>query len=180
MSNKNLEQFKKLLQNLFHPTKSNPSVGNPLPLEILDRLHAWESEAEMPEKPDGIDFAGITRTLGIWVIEIALHNKLPQDIKALNFDLFETGEPGNAYAVNLTGAKVYESDDDDWACEEDFVPSQRYAPALNVPSSVEWNEFLDAMVIILRDIIAQTNGLPLWNVKHITTGFSDGDLAVVK
>ncbi|MDF2858168.1 MAG: hypothetical protein K0Q87_4019 [Neobacillus sp.] len=42
---------------------------------------------------------------------------LPKEIKALNTGLF------SPYGIELIGAKVYDPEDDDWACEEDFVPA---------------------------------------------------------
>jgi hypothetical protein len=43
-----------------------------------------------------------------WILRIDEEEMLPKGIKALNFGLIEP------YGIELTGAKVYNSEDDDW------------------------------------------------------------------
>jgi len=47
---------------------------------------------------------------------------LPEGIKALNFGIYEP------YGVEVIGSFCYDLHDDDWACEEDFVPEERSCP----------------------------------------------------
>ena len=48
---------------------------------------------------------------------------LPADIVAFNFGLFETE---NGYGIYLIGSKSYDEQDDDWACDIDFEPEDKY------------------------------------------------------
>lgn len=108
-----------------------------------------------------------------WIIQINQEAELPKEIVALNFGLFEP------YGIELIGANEYDSTDDDWACQEDF----RVETSIKLPISEQedWEDVLECIQEILKDIIKEhSNDLPILNVNHITTGFSDGDLVVVK
>ena len=58
---------------------------------------------------------------------IAEYETLPNDIIALNFNLWEAVEENgqSCYTLELTGSKQYDVENDDWACEEDFDPRER-------------------------------------------------------
>lgn len=109
-----------------------------------------------------------------WVISINEEEKLSEEIKALNFGLFEP------YGIELIGAIEYNAEDDDWACEEDFVPNQRQCPNVEVSTDIKWEEFLNTIVMILKELIIELDYLDLFKVEHITTGFCDGDLVLIR
>ncbi|SHI81347.1 shikimate kinase [Clostridium cavendishii DSM 21758] len=109
-----------------------------------------------------------------WLISINNKEELPEDIVALNFGLYEP------YGIELIGAKEYNVEDDDWACEEDFEPNQRYCPNFEIDDTIEWEYVLDTVVKLLKELIVELDYLNILNVQHITTGFCDGDLVVIK
>ncbi|MBU5316356.1 hypothetical protein KQI30_08740 [Clostridium bornimense] len=109
-----------------------------------------------------------------WIMRVNDENILPEDITALNFGLYEP------YGIELIGSESYDEEDDDWACEEDFIPDERDCPDLNIDDKYDWETVLNEIVIILKELVEELEELPLLNVDHITTGFSDGDLVVVK
>lgn len=109
-----------------------------------------------------------------WILSINEEEELSKEIKALNFGLFEP------YGIELIGAIEYDAEDDDWACEEDFVPNQRQCPNVEVSSDIKWEEFLNTIVIILKELIIELDYLDLFKVEHITTGFCDGDLVLIR
>lgn len=109
-----------------------------------------------------------------WILSIEKEQSISKNIVALNFGLFQP------YGIELTGAKCYDTDNDDWACEEDFVPKHRVCPALNISKSKDWEEVLEDIVVLLKEIIQELPDLNLWKVEHITVGFSDGDLVKIK
>ncbi|MHC1686074.1 MAG: hypothetical protein AB6733_24620 [Clostridiaceae bacterium] len=109
-----------------------------------------------------------------WIISINDEEKLPKDIVALNFGLYEP------YGIELIGAKEYDAEDDDWACEEDFEPNQRDCADFEIDSELEWEDVLDIVVKILKELTVELGDLDILKVQHITTGFCDGDLVVVK
>ena len=58
-----------------------------------------------------------------WILFIAEYETLPNDIIALNFNLWEAVEENgqSCYTLELTGSKQYDAENDDWACEEDLL-----------------------------------------------------------
>ncbi len=109
-----------------------------------------------------------------WILSIDHEEKIPENITALNFGLYEP------YGIELIGAKEYDPDDDDWACEEDFVPSQRDCPNIEISEDIYWEDFLNTIVKILKEFTVELKDLNILKVKHITCGFCDGDLVVIK
>lgn len=120
-----------------------------------------------------MDRDNLKKTIKGWLLKIDKEDILPDDIIALNFGLYEP------YGIELIGAEVYDPDDDDWACEEDFEPKQRSCD-LNIPKTETWEDVLNNVVIVLKELMDELKDIQLLNVRHITTGFSDGDLVVVK
>jgi hypothetical protein len=116
----------------------------------------------------------IKETIKDWILRINDEEILPENIKALNFGIFEP------YGIELIGSSTYDEEDDDWACEEDFVPEERVCNELNISGEYDWETVLNEIQLILKELIDELKDLPLLNVIHITTGFSDGDLVVVK
>ena len=68
-------------------------------------------------------------TIRKWLIQINQKDKLPQNIVALNFNLYE-----GPYALDLIGSATYDESDEDWACNEDFIPGLRRCPSLEIPA----------------------------------------------
>ncbi|MBU3103948.1 hypothetical protein [Clostridium gasigenes] len=99
---------------------------------------------------------------------------LPDNIEALNFGSFEP------YGIELIGAINYDEEDDDWACEEDFILKERKCLELNIDNECNWETVLNEIQMILKELVDELKELLLLNVNHITTGFCDGDLIVVK
>ncbi|EGK8183289.1 hypothetical protein IO457_001756 [Campylobacter coli] len=121
-----------------------------------------------------MDRKRIKQSIKEWILEINRQEALPKGIVALNFGLFEP------YGIELIGAENYDENDDDWACEEDFVPKLRICPALEIPSDLEWESVLELMIDILKELVMELKHIKLLQVPHISTGFCDGDLEIIK
>ncbi|MEQ9379112.1 MAG: hypothetical protein RIG68_28240 [Imperialibacter sp.] len=103
-----------------------------------------------------------------------------QGIEACHFGILETTE---GYMIYLIGAKEYDPDNDDWAIEVDFEPTNKY---LEIPTELtdhlDWMAVLELVVKSLADYLSSdafTNS-QLANVDVITTGFDGGDLSRIK
>lgn len=120
------------------------------------------------------EYEDLRQSIKEWIISINQEEKLPEGINALNFGLFEP------YGVELIGAKRYDPNDDDWACEEDFVPKQRECPGIEVSKDIDWEDFLNIIVRILKELIVDLKELDFLKIEHITTGFCDGDLVAIR
>ena len=87
---------------------------------------------------------------------------------------------GSCYTLELTGAKQYDAEDDDWACEEDFDPRLRNCDALQLSSAIPWENILKGLVKVLKELKVELGEINLFQVEHITVGFTEGDLEVIK
>ncbi|MCD8386222.1 MAG: hypothetical protein LUD17_04940 [Bacteroidales bacterium] len=109
-------------------------------------------------------------------VEEATQKEEVEGISAYNVGLFESED---GYCAYLMGAKEYDPDDSDWACEEDYTPEERYLPiSAALTEGVEWEAFLNQMVEVLKDIMPGLSASEdsMWHGRVITTGFDDGDL----
>lgn len=114
-------------------------------------------------------------TIRKWLIQINQKDKLPQNIVALNFNLYE-----GPYALDLIGSATYDESDEDWACNEDFIPKLRRCPSLGIPDDKSWEEVLKIVESILKDLIREMPDIELFKVQHIAVGFVDGNLIIIK
>ena len=60
------------------------------------------------------------------------------------------------------------------------MPEHRTCSDLNIPVNKGGEDVLNDMVALLKELIRELPDLQLWQVEHITTGFSEGDLIRVK
>lgn len=109
-----------------------------------------------------------------WLIEIDKTDKLPTDIIALSFNLFEP------FGLELVGSTWYDKEDEDWACEEAFIPTQRICPNFYVSENFGWEKVLEIVTQILKELVFELSSIKLLKVKHIAVGFVDGDLITIK
>lgn len=112
-----------------------------------------------------------------WVRKIDKTDKVQDDIEGLNFGLYESSK---GYCMYLIGAKFYDEEDDDWACDEDFRPTDKYLKALPISNEINCAEVIDSVIKIIKDIIYENCYIDLFRVKHITTGFDNGELYIIK
>lgn len=111
-----------------------------------------------------------------WIVGIDKTEKLPSNIVALCFNIYED------YGLEMIGSTWFDEEDEDWACDdaESFVPAQRSCPGFQLSESMYWEEVLDIVVAILKDLTKELAGLSLFKVEHIATGFVDGNLIIIK
>lgn len=105
----------------------------------------------------------------------------PKDIVAFNFGPFEN--PKGCYTTYLIGSRDFDAEDDDWACNEDYAPTEKYLELSEHRSAEkDWQEVLGDMVDVLRRV-TQSPEFPesfLANATAITVGFDEGGLERVK
>lgn len=109
-----------------------------------------------------------------WIVNIDKTEELPSDIVALSFNLYEP------YGLEMVGSSWFDEKDEDWACDEDFEPTQRSCPDFEISDNLKWEEVLEIVVVILKDLIKELTDLKLFKVEHIAIGFVDGNLTIVK
>ncbi len=113
-----------------------------------------------------------------WLTEIGSSKNFSQEIKALNFGLFEIE---NGYGIYLIGSKEYDENNGDWATNEDFVPKNKYY-YIEQSEKQEWEEFQKDTRKRILDYLdsKKEDGLIFNRVRHITIGFDDGNLNLIK
>ena len=111
-----------------------------------------------------------------WLDEISASETLPNNIEALYIGLFEGDDCYNIYMI---GSERFDEEDEDWACDGDFVPQSKYLET-GIPTSEDWKAFMDEVVIIVKDYLDTTPDSILSKVNHVGIGFDDGDIAVIK
>lgn len=109
-----------------------------------------------------------------WIIHMDEMEELPSDIVALSFNLYEP------YGLEMIGSSWFDEEDEDWACDEDFEPAQRSCPGFEMSEDLNWEEVLEIVASILKDLIKELPDINLFKVEHIAVGFVDGNLTIVK
>lgn len=113
-----------------------------------------------------------------WLLELSHNEVIPENIVALNFGIFESE---NGYCVYLIGSESYDVDDDDWACDVDYEPVDKYLNIEGVDVGVDSDKFLNEVITILLDIISlEKVSAWLLHTKYITVGFDDGVLEKIR
>jgi len=118
--------------------------------------------------------------LSEWIKKIEEENPPPANIAAINFGMLVTDK---GYMVYLTGAEVYDPDDDDWAGEIDYQPARKIKYLLlprGFSSGLKWKGVLELVVNSLKEIVEQDPGRILFSGRAVTAGFEDGELSLVK
>ena len=109
-----------------------------------------------------------------WIVNVDKTEELPSDIVALSFNLYEP------YGMEMVGSTWFDEEDEDWACDEDFEPVQRSCPDFEISDNLKWEEVLEIVVAILKDLIGELSDLKLFKIEHIAVGFTDGNLTIIK
>jgi hypothetical protein len=109
----------------------------------------------------------------------SLTEKIPAEVKAFSFNLYETGVD---FGVELIGASHFDVSDSDWACDEVFEPSQR---RLEIPlafSGEKWEQCLDNMRKLVSSYLNSNEpGAKVLNqAQGVGIGFVDGELHLLK
>lgn len=115
-----------------------------------------------------------------WLQRLNDEEAVPSNIVALNFGLFNS-EKG--YCIYLIGSEHYDETDDDWACDVDFEPKEKYLEITDADvQNMSWEKFQNDVVQIISDYICQTTvcDSSLFFNRVVTIGFDDGDLVRVK
>lgn len=112
-----------------------------------------------------------------WLNLIIQHERPGEDIIAYYFGIFEGTE---GYEVYLVGSKGFDEDDDDWACNNDFEPANKYF-SLKQPGA-DWEQILEDVKKNIETFTRQDSfkNSFLDKAEAIATGFDEGDLYRIK
>jgi hypothetical protein len=112
-----------------------------------------------------------------WLNKISRTISPPPEILAFNFGIFE-GEEG--YTVYLTGSRIFDPKDPDWACQVDYEPEENYL-CFEDSSRMDWTTVQTLVETLVRDYLENHPEAPLLDPNpSITVGFDDGDLVQIR
>ena len=106
-----------------------------------------------------------------------LGQKIPSEVKAFCFNLYEDGNED--WSMELVGTGTFDLDDEDWACDEITDFGTREEP-LSWNEEADWNEVLSDVASVLKQYLE--NGLyadVLKSCAGVAVGFTDGNLEIL-
>lgn len=110
-----------------------------------------------------------------WMRRIGEGNRPGPEITMLRIGLFQ----GEHHFMYLSGSKVYDEHDQDWACTEDYTPdNERYQPMPEHYDEAHWKVILEVTEAIIRQYLASPHypGSVLAQASILTMSFDDGDM----
>jgi hypothetical protein len=112
-----------------------------------------------------------------WLDKILKTEKPSADIVAYYFGILETTK---GYETYLIGSKEFDEEDEDWACNTDFEPKNKYLTIGQ--NEVDWELILADVKKNIENYIQTPNfkNSFLEKAKAIATGFDGGDLFIIK
>ncbi len=109
-----------------------------------------------------------------WIGNI-LSQELPTDILAIIFNLYE--EENNVWSLELVGTASFDTDDDDWACDEMF--NTRETP-LRWEQKAIWEEILVNISSIITKYLEKGQYAEKLKIyQGVGIGFVDGDINLI-
>jgi len=108
-------------------------------------------------------------------IDRSLAEPIDKSVIAFSFDLYEP------YGIELIGSSLFDLNDKDWACSEDFVPSKR---GIDIPEGVcsgNRQDCLQTMTAFIKTYLAskRPGANVLASAKAVAIGFVDGNLEII-
>jgi len=115
-----------------------------------------------------------------WIKKIEDENPPPANIAAINFGMLTTDK---GYMVYITGAEVYDRDDDDWAGEIDYQPPRKIKYLLlprEFTSGLKWKGVLELVANTIKELATNQPGRLLFAGRVLTAGYDDHELVVIQ
>ncbi len=110
-------------------------------------------------------------------IDGQLSEELTEQIIAFNINIYES-----PFNIEIVGSCEFDPEDEDWACNEDWVPINR---TISVSSSIfgnSWEEAQDNILTMAKRYLQSSskNTHKLKSAKAFAVGFVDGNLSYVQ
>jgi hypothetical protein len=115
-----------------------------------------------------------------WIRKVEKENPPGAGITAINFGMLQSDKGFMAY---ITGAEIYDAEDDDWAGEIDYQPSRANKYFLlpgETTAGLKWKQVLELVIDTLRQLVESEPERLLFAGRVVTAGFDDGKLTVIK
>ena len=119
--------------------------------------------------------SGLTyNELETWLNEV-MQMTIPNEVVAFCFNLYE--DANKSWTLELIGASSFDTNDNDWACDEVFTTRDK---PLTWHDDKEWQEVLMMIKKLLKDYLEKGKyGKVLKERQGLAVGFVDGDLTLL-
>ncbi|WP_445359859.1 hypothetical protein ACJJIL_12625 [Microbulbifer sp. EKSA005] len=110
-------------------------------------------------------------------IDRQLNEELLGHIVAFNINIHES-----PFNIEVVGSSEFDPDNEDWACNEDWVPENRLISVSNAIFGNSLREAQDNIVAMAKQYFhsSSKNTHKLKTAKTFTVGFVDGNLSYVQ
>ena len=122
----------------------------------------------------------LTELISDWIKKVETENPPGSDIVAINFGMMQSDKK---YMVYITGAEIYDADDDDWAGEIDYQPiraNKYFTLPAEVTSGLKRANVLALVIDTLKQLVKAEPGRLLFANRVVTANYDDGDLSLIK
>jgi len=110
-------------------------------------------------------------------LDTQLDEEIPKTVVAFNINLYES-----PFNIEIVGSNEFKQNDEDWACNEDWVPKNRSVPVSARIFGSSWEEAQSNVLNMAKGFINSTskNAAKLRVAKAFAVGFVDGNLEYVQ
>jgi len=122
----------------------------------------------------------LTELISDWIKKVETENPPGSDIVAINFGMMQSDKK---YMVYITGAEVYDANDDDWAGEIDYQPiraNKYFTLPAEATSGLKRANVLALVIDTLKQLAKGEPGRLLFANRVVTANYDDGDLNLIK
>lgn len=111
----------------------------------------------------------------VW-LDNQLNDEIPIQVIAFNINIYES-----PFAIEIVGSNEFDSEDEDWACNENWVPKQRKIAVSNSLFGASWENAQENLIGIAKRYLQSgaKNAHKLKSAKAFAIGFVDGNLSYV-
>jgi len=106
-----------------------------------------------------------------------LNVDIPEDIIAFNVNIYES-----PFKIEIVGSSEFDPDDEDWACNEDWVPKKREISVSDSLFGSSWEDAQENIKSMAKSYIESNmkNVHKVKSAKAFAVGFVDGNLDYVQ
>lgn len=110
-------------------------------------------------------------------IDRQLNEELPTQIVAFNINIYES-----PFSIEIVGSCEFDPEDEDWACNEDWIPENRVISVSNLIFGSSWEKAQENILAMAKHYIQSSskNAHKLKEAKAFSVGFVDGILSYVQ
>lgn len=110
------------------------------------------------------------------VLEDILDTGIPNEVTAFGFNLYDDGDD---WSMELIGASEFDTDDEDWLCNEVTDFNTRDDP-FQWHQKAEWEEILNDVTCVLKQYLENGKYADVLKAKSgIGVGFIDGNINIL-